>query len=66
LKKGTNKYRGKLPLICLNCDGIGHFSNKSPHDKNKINEEDDSKGKQIYKDKTTNFFFLEKPLHQRR
>ena len=23
-------YRGKLPLICFNCDGIGHFSNKCP------------------------------------
>jgi hypothetical protein len=26
LKKGTNgKYKGNLPLICFNCDGIGHF-----------------------------------------
>jgi hypothetical protein len=26
LNKGTNgRYRGKLPLICFNCDGIGHF-----------------------------------------
>jgi hypothetical protein len=25
MKKGTEKYRGKLPLICFNCDGIGHF-----------------------------------------
>jgi hypothetical protein len=29
LNKGTNnRYRGKFPLICFNCDGIGHFSNK--------------------------------------
>jgi hypothetical protein len=32
--KGTNdRYKGKLPLICFNCDGIGHFSNKCPHKK---------------------------------
>jgi hypothetical protein len=27
LNKGTNgRYRGKLPLICFTCDGIGHFA----------------------------------------
>jgi hypothetical protein len=31
MKKGTKKYKGKIPLICFNCDGIGHFSNKCPH-----------------------------------
>jgi hypothetical protein len=32
LNKGTNgRYRGKLPLICFNCDDIGHFANKCPH-----------------------------------
>ena len=42
LNKGTNgRYRGKLPLIFFNCDGIGHFSNKCPHRKKKKNEEDD-------------------------
>jgi hypothetical protein len=35
LNKGTNgRYRGNLPLICFNCDGIGHFANKCPHKKN--------------------------------
>jgi hypothetical protein len=48
LNKGTNgRYRGKLPLICFNCDGIGHFSNK------KRNDEGYSKGKQTYKGKRT-------------
>jgi hypothetical protein len=29
LNKGTDDmYRGKIPLICFNCDGIGHFANK--------------------------------------
>jgi hypothetical protein len=28
LNKGNDsRYRGKLPLICFNCDGIGHFAN---------------------------------------
>jgi hypothetical protein len=51
LNKGTNgRYRGKLPLICFNCDGIGHFSNKCPH-KKKRNDEGYSKCKHTYKGK---------------
>jgi hypothetical protein len=59
LNKGTNDtYRGKLPLICFNCDGIGHFSNKCPHKKNKKNDEEYSNRKQTYKVKrTTNKVF---------
>jgi hypothetical protein len=53
LNKGTNsKYIGKLPLICFNCDGIGHFANKCAH-KKKRNDEGYSKGKQTYKGKRT-------------
>jgi hypothetical protein len=53
LNKGTDgKYRGKLPLICFNCDGIGHFANKCPH-KKKRNYEGYSKGKHTYKGKRT-------------
>jgi hypothetical protein len=53
LNKGTNgRYRGKFPLICFNCDGIGHFANKCPH-KKKRNDEGYSKGKQTYKGKIT-------------
>jgi hypothetical protein len=53
LNKRTNdKYIGKLPLICFNCDGIGHFANKCPH-KKKRNDEGYSKGIQIYKGKRT-------------
>jgi hypothetical protein len=53
LNKGTNdRYRGKLPLICFNCDGIGHFSNKCPH-KKKRNDEGYSNRKQTYKGKRT-------------
>jgi hypothetical protein len=58
LNKGTNgRYRGNIPLICFNCDGIGHFANKCPHKKKK-NDEGYSKGKQTYKGKrTTNKVF---------
>jgi hypothetical protein len=53
LNKGTNdRYRGKLPLICFNCDGIGHFANKCPY-KKKRNDEGYSKGKQTYQGKRT-------------
>ena len=54
MNKGTNdRYKGKLPLICFNCDGIGHFSKKCPHKKNKGNDEDYSNNKQTYKNKKT-------------
>jgi hypothetical protein len=53
LNKGTNnRYRGKLPLIYFNCDGIGHFTSKCPH-KKKRNDEGYSKGKYTYKGKIT-------------
>jgi hypothetical protein len=53
LNKRTNsRYRCKIPLICFNCDGIGHFSNKFPP-KKKRNDESYSKGRQTYKGKRT-------------
>jgi hypothetical protein len=63
LNKGTDGgYRGKLPLICFNCDGIGHFDNKCPH-KKKRNDEGNSKGKQTYKGKRTTHNFFKKSLY---
>jgi hypothetical protein len=51
LNKGTgDRYRGKLHLICFNCDGIVHFFNKCPHNK-KRNDEGYSKYKHTYKAK---------------
>ena len=40
LKKGTNKYKGMLPLKCFNCGGIGHFDSKFPH-RNKYSDEEE-------------------------
>jgi hypothetical protein len=63
LNKGTNGgYRGTLPLICFNCDGIGHFSNKYPHTK-KRNDEGYSKGKHTYKGKITTKKVFKKSLY---
>jgi hypothetical protein len=62
LNKGTDgRYRGKLPLICFNCDGIGHFANKCPY-KKKRNDEGYSKGKQTYKGKITTKKVFKKSL----
>jgi hypothetical protein len=64
LKKGTDKYKGKLPLICFNCDGVGHFSNKCPYKKKKRNEEEDDpkKKKQIQKGRRNKNKFFKKSL----
>jgi hypothetical protein len=62
LNKGTDgRYRGKLPLICFNCDCIGHFVNKCPH-KKKRNDEGYSKGKHTYKGKRTTKKVFKKSL----
>jgi hypothetical protein len=63
LNKGTNdRYRGKLPLICFICGGIGHFDNKCPH-KKKRNDECYSKGKHTYKGKITTKKVFKKRLY---
>jgi hypothetical protein len=61
-KRTNNKYKGKLPLICFNCDGISHFVKKIPHKKNKENDEDYSNRKQTYKGKGTTKKFFKKRL----
>jgi hypothetical protein len=63
LNKGTNDtYEGKFHLICFNCDGISHFANKCPHEKNKRNNEDYSNRKQTYKGKITTKKVFKKSL----
>jgi hypothetical protein len=52
MTRGTDKYKGKIPLICFDCDGVGHFANKFPHKKKKRNGEDDPKNKKIQRGKT--------------
>jgi hypothetical protein len=45
LKKGSCKYKGKLPFKCFNCGRIGHFANKFPHKKHDRNYEGEEKHK---------------------
>jgi hypothetical protein len=62
LNKGTNnRYRGKIPLIFFNCDGIGHFYNKFTH-KKKRNDEGYSNSKQTYKCKRTTKKYFKKSV----
>lgn len=45
MKRGTRKFKGKLPLICFNCRDIGHFAAKCPHNKYGNEDETLEKGK---------------------
>jgi hypothetical protein len=49
LERGTIKYKGMIPLKCFNCGGIGHFSNKSPHNNKYNDDEENSNNKKKYK-----------------
>jgi hypothetical protein len=45
LKKGSDKYQGKLPFKFFNCGNIGHFASKCPHKKKDLNVEGEEKYK---------------------
>ena len=47
LKKGSCKYKGKLPFKCFNCGKIGHFANKCPHKRKDQTCDDEEKHKHI-------------------
>ena len=54
IKRGISKYKGKLPLKCFNCGGIGHFASKFPYPKQEDDEEcpeDSKKNNMIFKKK---------------
>ena len=41
MKKGSGKYKGKMPFKCFNCGKIGHFASKCPHKKKGQNSDDE-------------------------
>jgi hypothetical protein len=45
LKKGLDKYQGKLPFKCFNFGSIGHFATKCQHKKKDQNIECEEKYK---------------------
>jgi hypothetical protein len=55
LKKGSGKYKGKLPFKCFNCGRIGHFSNKFPHKRKDQTCDDEEKHKHRNFFKENNF-----------
>jgi hypothetical protein len=52
LKKGSDKYKGKLPFKCFNCGKIGHFASKCPHKRKyqTYDNEEKNKHKKVYKE----------------
>ena len=70
LKRGTGKYKGKLPLKCFSCGKIGHFASKCSYAKNSDGEEDDNfkpyKKYNNYKNKNRRKFAKKKSLYTKR
>ena len=41
LKKGSGKYKGKMPFKCFKCGKIGHFASKCPLKHKRQTSDDD-------------------------
>ena len=64
IKRGTSKYKGKLPLKCFNCGEIGHCASKCPYPKQEGDEEcpEDSKMNKMFfkkKNKKKTFYSMD-------
>jgi hypothetical protein len=56
MKRGTRKYKGKLPLKFFGCFRIGHFASKCPYNKHTNNEEDSDRKPKEFKNRHKKFF----------
>ena len=62
-KKGTGKYKGKIPLIYFNYGKIGHFSNKCPHPKQEESDDERTfKNQKKSNNNNKNKFYKKKKL----
>jgi hypothetical protein len=41
LKKGSGKYKGKIPFKCFNCGKVGHFVAKCPYEKDESSDDEE-------------------------
>ena len=63
LKKGTGKYKGKIPLICFNCGKIGYFANKCPYPKKEESDDERTfKNQKKIQTKDNNKFYKKKKM----
>jgi hypothetical protein len=49
LKRGSSKYKGKLPFKCFNCGRVGNFVAKCLYEKREDNDDEDSNDKEEHK-----------------
>ena len=60
LKKGTGKFKGKLPCKYFHCGKVGYFSNKCPYPK-----QEESDGEETYKEYTKRKIGNKKKVHKK-